>query len=173
MLDRVLAFTLAGYRMALPAEAVRECLPLPRLRRRPGLPDAVAGFFTLGGIVLPVLDLAQLLGLCDNPAPPDHDLYRHLLRLNGAHDGVTLLVDRADAVAAAAPAPAAPAPDPWQHGCVSRRVLVQDEPVMLLDPERILRRDEQARLEALGRAERIRAGNWNGWDAATAGDAGG
>ena len=174
MLERVLVFTLAGHRMALPVDAVRECLPLPRLRRRPGLPASVAGFFSLGGIVLPVLDLARLLGLRDGPAAPGEDLYRHLLRLDGAHDGVTLLVDRADAGAEAAPAPADPAPDPWQHGCVSRRVLVQDEPVMLLDPERILRRDEQARLEALGRAERIRAGNWSegNREAATAGDAG-
>ena len=165
MLDRVLVFTLAGHHMALPADAVRECLPLPRLRCRPGLPAAVAGFFSFGSITLPVLDLARLLGLRAGPAPQDEDdLYRHLLRLGGGLDEVTRLVDRAVGFAEAAPAPDDPAPDPWQHGCVSRRVLVGDEPVMLLDPERILRRDERARLDALGLAERIRAEAWRGAD---------
>ena len=169
MLDGVLVFTLAGHRMALPANAVRECLPLPRLRRRPGLPVAVAGFFSFGRTTLPVLDLARLLGLRAGPATRDEDdLYRHLLLLGGGLGeglgGVTLLVDRAVGFAEAAPAPDDPAPDPWQHGCVSRRVLVQDEPVMLLDPERILQRDERARLDALGLAERIRADAWSGTD---------
>ena len=157
MVDRVLVFLLATHCFALPAAEVRECLPLPRLRRRPGLPDVVAGFFSFGRATLPVLDLARLLGLQPGPAPQDEDgLYRHLLRL----DGVTLLVDRAVGFAEAVDAPADAAPDPWQHGCISRRVLVQDEPVMLLDPERILQRDEQARLDALGEAERVRIDAW-------------
>ena len=159
MSDRVLVFTLAGDRFALPASAVGECLPLPRLRRRPGLPAAVAGFFSFGSTTLPVLDLARLLGLRSGPAsqPDEEGLYRHLLRL----DGVTLLVDRAVGFALAAEAPADAAPDPWQHGCVSRRVLVEEEPVILLDPGRILRRDEQARLDALLQAERVRADGWS------------
>ena len=69
MADRVLLFTLAGGQFALPAADIRECLPLPRLRRRPGLPPAVAGFFSFGGTTLPVLDLARLLGLRAGPAP--------------------------------------------------------------------------------------------------------
>ncbi len=158
MTDRVLVFTLAGDRFALPAASVGECLPLPRLHRRPGLPAAVAGFFWFGAITLPVLDLARLLGLRSGPASPDGDgLYRHLLRL----DGVTLLVDRALGFAEAAEAPADAAPDPWQHGCVSRRVLVEGEPVMLLDPGRILQRHERARLDALAAAERVRATGWS------------
>ncbi len=158
MTDRVLVFTLAGDRFALPAASVDECLPLPRLRRRPGLPPAVAGFFSFGTTTLPVLDLAWLLGLRSGPAPVDEDgLYRHLLRL----DRVTLLVDRAVGFAEVAEAPADAAPDPWQHGCVSRRVLVEAEPVMLLDPGRILQRDEQARLDALAAAARVRADGWS------------
>ncbi len=157
MADRVLVFMLGDYRLALPAACVRECLPLPRLRRRPGQPDAVAGFFSFGRTTLPVVDLARLLGLRSDPAPRDEDgLYCHLLRL----DSVTLLVDRATGFAEAAAAPADMAPDPWQHRCVSRRVLVEDEPVMLLDPGLILRQDEQARLNALAEAARSRAGVW-------------
>ncbi len=157
MADRVLVFMLADHRLALPAACVRECLPLPRLWRRPGLPAAVAGFFSFGRSTLPVLDLARLLGLRFDPTPQDGEgLYRHLLRL----DDVTLLVDRATGFAQATDAPADATPDPWQHGCISRRVLVEDEPVMLLDPDLILRRDERARLDALAEAARSRAGAW-------------
>ncbi len=157
MLDRVLVFTLADQRFALPGSTVRECLPLPRLQRRPGLPAAVAGFFPFGTVTLPVLDLGRLLGLRQHVFLLEADgLYRHLLRL----DATTLLVDRAIGFADATEAPADPAPDPWQHGCVSRRVMVEGEPAMLLDPERILQRDERERLHALTEAARRRADAW-------------
>ncbi len=158
MVDRVLVFTLAGQRFALPASAVRECLPLPRLQRRPGQPPAVAGFFSFGTTTLPVLDLGRLLGLRQHVALLEAEgLYRHLLRL----DGATLLVDRATGFADATQAPADALPDPWQHGCVSRRVMAEGEPAMLLDPERILQQDERERLHALTEAARRRAGAWN------------
>lgn len=157
MVDRVLVFMLAGQRFALPAAAVRECLPLPRLQRRPGLPPAVAGFFPFGGETLPVLDLGRLLGLRRHVVLLEAEgLYRHLLRL----DRVTLLVDRATGFAEAREAPAEASADPWQHGCVSRRVVVEDGPAMLLDPERILQRDERERLDALVEASRRRAEAW-------------
>ena len=157
MLDRVLVFMLAGQRFALPASAVRECLPLPRLQRRPGLPPAVAGFFSFGRQTLPVLDLGRLLDLRQDSVPPGAgSLYRHLLRL----DGVTLLVDRAIGFAVPSEAPADVAPDRWQHGCVDCRVMVGDEPAMLLDPLRILQRDERERLHALRDAANRRADAW-------------
>ena len=150
MLDRVLVFMLAGQRFA--------CLPLPRLQRRPGLPPAVAGFFSFGRQTLPVLDLSRLLDLRQPVVLPEAEgLYRHLLRL----DGVTLLVDRAIGFAAPVEAPAEAVPDRWQHGCVDRPVMVGDEPAMLLDPERILQQDERERLEALREAARRRRDAWN------------
>ena len=158
MLDRVLVFMLAGHRFALPASAVRECLPLPRLQHRPGLPLAVAGFFSFGRQTLPVLDLGRLLDLRQPVFLPEAGgLYRHLLRL----DGVTLLVDRAIGFAVPAGAPADAAPDRWQHGCVDRRVMVGDEPAMLLDPMRILQQDERERLQALHEAACRRAKAWD------------
>lgn len=157
MLNRVLVFMLAGQRFALPAAAVRECLPLPRLQRRPGLPPAVAGFFSFGRQMLPVLDLGRLLDLHQDVFLPEAGgLYRHLLRL----DGVTLLVDRAIGFAVSTEAPADAAPDRWQHGCVDRRVMVGDEPVMLLHPERIMQQDERERLDALHEAACRRAQAW-------------
>ncbi len=104
MVDAVLVFRLAGHGFALPAARVRECLPLPSLQGRPGLPAHVAGFLDLGGAALPVLDLAQLLGLrrADEGLALEADgLYRHLVLV----DGVALLVDRATGLASGLPAP--------------------------------------------------------------------
>ena len=158
MLDPVLVFMLAGQRLALPAAAVRECLPLPRLQRRPGLPPAVAGFFSFGGQTLPVLDLGYLLDLRQDIFLPEAEgLYRHLLRL----DGLTLLVDRAIGFAASPEAPPDASPARWQHGCVDRRVMVGDELAMLLHPERILQQDERERLDTLHEAACRRADAWN------------
>ena len=159
MSEQVLVFMLAGQRFALATREARECLPLPRLWRRPGTPAHVAGFFSLGGTVLPVLDLAHLLGLRDGGATlllEADGLYRHLIRL----DRVALLVDRVIALAVAVPAPPDPRADDWQHGCVAGRLLLDGEPVALLDAGRLLLEDERALLDRLADAARQRAEDW-------------
>ena len=172
MAETVLVFRLADHGFALPAARVRECLPLPLLRRRPGLPPHLAGFMTLGGAAVPVVDLARLLGLrAPDEAPPleADGLYRHLLLLE---DGVALLVDRATELAAAVSAPADRTADGWQNRCVVRQVLADGEPVALLDPDRLLRLDERERLRDLTEAARRRGEGWAGGpDAASGADA--
>ncbi len=161
MADIVLVFRLAGHGFALPAAQVRECLPLPSLQDRPGLPAHVAGFLELGGVALPVLDLARLLGLRraeDGLALEADGLYRHLVLM----DGVALLVDRATGLAPGLPAPPDAEADPWQHGCVSRRVLADGETVALLDPDRLMHHDERERLRVLTEAARRRDLGWAG-----------
>ncbi|MCQ8278720.1 chemotaxis protein CheW [Acetobacteraceae bacterium KSS8] len=138
-------FGLAGRRMALPAALVREALPVPRLDRRPGTPPALAGFFSLGGVTVPVLDLAVLLGLRDFGEAPELDpLYRPILRL----DSLSLLVDRLEQVRVPEGADAEAGEDPWQNRCVARH-LRADGPVSLLDPDRLLLEEERARLDLL------------------------
>lgn len=164
MSDRVLVFMLAGERFALPVSATLECLPLPLLWRRPGLPPHVAGFLSLGDVAVPVLDLARLLGLRDADATPALEadgLYRHLVRLEQA----ALLVDRVLELAPRLPAPADPQADAWQHGCIRERLLVSGEPVALLDPARILRDDERRRLALLTDAAIRRDALWQQHDA--------
>ncbi|MCQ8240941.1 chemotaxis protein CheW [Rhizosaccharibacter radicis] len=93
MPEPVLLFTLAGQCFALPVAEVSECLPLPRLWRRAGTSPHVAGFFSLGGDVVPVLALGSLLGL---PTPEDADgVYRHLILAGN----IALLVDRVTGLA--------------------------------------------------------------------------
>ena len=158
MSDGVVVFMLGRHAFALPAGSVRECLPLPLLQRRPGMPAHVAGFFSLGGQGVPVLDLASLLGIERDDTVEADGLYRHLIRL----DEAALLVDRVMLLTARVLAAADLHPDRWQHGCIEARLLVAGEPVALLDPARILQEGERQRLRSLAGAEARRADGWNG-----------
>lgn len=65
---RHVVFRLAGERFALPLGAVREVVvPQPPFARVPRVSEAVRGVMNLRGRVLPVVDLAPLVGL---PAQP-------------------------------------------------------------------------------------------------------
>ncbi len=54
--------TVAGMRLALPLQALREVLPLTTLSPLPCASRAVAGALAVRGVTMPVLDLARLLG---------------------------------------------------------------------------------------------------------------
>jgi purine-binding chemotaxis protein CheW len=61
---RCVVFRAGGERFALPLEAVREVvLPQPPFARVPRSGPAVAGAMNLRGRVVPIVDLARLLGL--------------------------------------------------------------------------------------------------------------
>ena len=65
---RHVLFRVASERFALPLEAVREVvLPQPPFARVPRTSDAVRGVMNLRGRVLPVVDLAPLVGLAPQP----------------------------------------------------------------------------------------------------------
>ncbi len=157
MSETVLMFLLAGQRLALPAGAVRECLPLPLLWHRPGLPRSVSGCFSLGGRMMPVVDLALLLGLeFEQERQEQEGLYRHLIRLGE----VALLVDRVTGLSQRGAALEQDGAESWQHGCVQARFMADGAPVALLDPARILLEDERVRLAALAEAAQRRADGW-------------
>ena len=166
--DKVVVFTLADRTFALPGDRVRECLPLPLLWRREGVPVHVAGFFELSGVVLPVLDLGLLFGLRavvpdlmpgSEGALPGYEaggLYRHLLRL----DRLALLVDRVTMLADRAPGAPDARPDDWQNACVMGWIEVAGDPVALLDADRILLADEAGRLQRLAEDAGRRRALW-------------
>jgi purine-binding chemotaxis protein CheW len=157
--EHYLLLALAGLRLALPREALRALLPLPRLARPPGLPPVVAGFADLGAAPLPVLHADRLLGL-DTVAPEeDRDgLYRHIVVLDGP---VGLLVDRAlDLLALPAGSRRPVDPSRTLHGCVAATLPTPRGPAHLLDPARLLLARERAELEQLAEAARQRAAGW-------------
>ena len=65
---RSVVFSVSGRVLALPADAVRRVLPLPRLDGLPAAPPVVAGLFRHGDRAVPVLRFDILLGF--EPAPP-------------------------------------------------------------------------------------------------------
>lgn len=65
---RHVVFRVAGERFALPLGSVREVvLPQPPFARVPRVSEAVRGVMNLRGRVLPVVDLAPLVGLTPQP----------------------------------------------------------------------------------------------------------
>ncbi|MCR0982999.1 chemotaxis protein CheW [Roseomonas populi] len=157
-------FSVGGALCALPREAVRALLPLPRLDAPPGLPAPLAGFLNLGGAAVPVVALAALLGL----PPGEPHPYRHLILLErgraGAAGPVALLVDRAADVLPAG-LPLRPADEGTSLGdTVAGAVELPAESgggtAHLLAPERLLMAQEAAILEALARQAQERMARW-------------
>lgn len=152
-------FAMDGLACALPREAVRVLLPLPRLDAPPGLPAPLAGFLNLGGDAVPVVDLARLLGL----PPGEPHPYRHLVLLEppeGLAGPVALLVDR---VADVTPPglPLRPAEEGLSIGDVVRGMLEADgRSIHLLDPARLLLAQEAAILDSLARQAQERLTRW-------------
>lgn len=156
-----LIFALAGLRCALPREAVRELLPLPRLSRPPSMPATLAGFVNLGGEALPVLALRHLLGL--TRTAPVEPLYRHIIVAEDTLPGtrVGLLVDRVLDLRPVAAAQRQPVPpEDSLNGCVVAQLALPEGAVHVLDPARILMAQEQARLEELTRKAAARLDEW-------------
>ena len=147
-----LLLDVAGVGCALPSGAVREILPLPRLHAAPAGGGPLVGLLNLGGAPIPVIDLAQLLGL--RGAAPVLDPYRHVVLLDA--DAVALLVDRVDDLVRVAPdAVRAVAGDRSLNGCVESEFAHATRLVHALDPARLLSAEEVARVRAFARdAER-------------------
>lgn len=68
MNEDLVVLELAGQQFALPVRQVREVLPRAALTALPGAPAGVLGVLSLRGVLLPVLDLRQRLGLPAVPA---------------------------------------------------------------------------------------------------------
>ncbi len=87
---RNVVFSVSGRVLALPADAVRRVLPLPRLDSPPAAPPVVAGLFRHRDRTVPVLRLDILLGFDPTPAA----LYAPLLLIEREGRPLALLVDR-------------------------------------------------------------------------------
>lgn len=151
-----LLLDVAGTPCALPRAAVGEILPLPDLFRPPASGAWLAGFLNLGGAAVPVVDLAQILGL--RGETPEPALHAHVVLGRGRDFGdLAYLVDRvADLVTV--PAEAFRPVDPARslNGCVAGAIARGDGLVHVLDPARLLSAEERVRVEAAARAAAAR-----------------
>jgi purine-binding chemotaxis protein CheW len=151
-----LLIDVAGTTCALPRTAVAEILPLPHLHPPPAAGGWLTGFLNLGGLPVPVIDLASLLGL---RPPAEAGLHAHLI-LARSDDPVAYLVDRAaDLVSVPADAVRPVAEAGSLNGCVAAEIVLGDRLVSALEPGRLLTAQERARVSALARAaaERLAA----------------
>src|SRR5689334_4271975 len=75
----VCVFRLAGHHFAVALEPVSEIVPMASLSRPPLLPPIFEGFLNIGGTPIPVVRLAEMLGLSQDPL----ELYTPLVILRG------------------------------------------------------------------------------------------
>jgi purine-binding chemotaxis protein CheW len=146
-------FSVSGRPCALPVSAVGEVLPAAELARPPGLPPILAGFLDLGGTAVAVIRTARLFELPE----PDLDRAASLLLMRRARVPTALLVDAVHAVVPVAAEAWSPvAPEASLGGCVIGEADAVGRRVALLADDRLLFREEAARLAELAAAEQRR-----------------
>lgn len=163
---RYAVFSVAGQLLALPADAVRAFVPLPRLQRVPAAPGLVEGLFRYRGEVVPVLRLDGLLGL---PRGADH-VYTPLILLKGRDRPVALLAERVQDIAEVRDDAILPA-DPALsfNGCaVGSLPAGGGRTATLLAAGRLLTETEERLLDGLRAVEAERLARWSAFDAGQA-----
>lgn len=165
---RCVVFSVAGQALALPVEAVRRFLPLPRLDRLPTAPLPVEGVFRYQGEVVPVLRLDVLLDLvpfdsvAGGAAP---GLYSPLLLITWQGRPAALLADQVHGdtlVESAERTQSDPALS--FNGCAAGAfpdgVTGRGGSVTLLDPSRLLSEAEGRLLDAFRASAERRLAQW-------------
>lgn len=113
------------------------------------------GFLNLGGVPVPVVDLARLLGLSARRDSETDDPYRHLVL--DADATTAFLVDRADDLVVVPEAAIRPvAGDLTLNGCVAAEIAHGDRLLHVLDLARLLTAEERRRLADHARAAAAR-----------------
>lgn len=139
------SFRVGGAEAALPLGVVREVVARPPLVRVPGSHSFVSGVALHGGVALPVYDLRQFGPFWSGPRPaPEGGLAapgEHLIVCDWGEARLALLGERVDLLEPDGTDPAGRA-GPDRRCAVSREfvsdvVRRDDEPVVLLDPDRL------------------------------------
>ncbi|MFP5517489.1 MAG: chemotaxis protein CheW [Alphaproteobacteria bacterium] len=171
---RCVVFSVAGQALALPVEAVRRFLPLPRLDRLPTAPQPVEGVFRYHGEVVPVMRLGVLLDLAAEGAAGgaaggggETGLYAPLILITWQGRPTALLVDQVHGdVVLEAEERVASDPSLSFNGCAAGafpdRVTGRSGTVTLLDTDRLLSEAEGRLLDAFRAAEERRLARWDG-----------
>ena len=97
---QVVVFRLGSDHVAAPLNGVDRIIPDPACTSLPGVAERWAGVIVADGEIVPVLDLARVLGL----APPEAAVARNVIRLRQAKPDCGLLVGEVLEIASFAPA---------------------------------------------------------------------
>lgn len=140
---KLLVLDVGGRRLALPAQDVQRVLfyapPQPALQAPPWL----SGFLVLAQELVPVCELATLLGWT---APPP-DLHSHLVLVASQDTRLLLSVTRVDQLVEVAPQDLRPLPpDSTLQGLMAAAWWTGQESVPLLVPRLLLLKEEKDRM---------------------------
>jgi purine-binding chemotaxis protein CheW len=135
----VCVFRVAGHSFAVTLNLISEIVPMAELSRPPLTPKFLQGFLNIGGTPIPVLRLAELLGL-----PQDSlELYTPLVILRG-QPATALLVKSITGILSTSIATLAALDDSKSfNGCVRGMIAAEGEAVHLISVERLLLEKEQ------------------------------
>lgn len=144
---------------AFQREQVVRLLALPLLSTPPSMPPALKGFANIAGGAVAIIDTARLLGLDYDPSADP--IYRHVLLVLAGGAPLGLLVDRVLDVRDIDLAILSEA----QAGSVLNDCLLGDfaedgNVIHVLDAERVLLKQEAARIADLRQAEQNRLAAW-------------
>ncbi len=133
--DRVVVFWLGGERYALPLSAVQEIQQIVEPRPVPDASPALVGMIDVRGVVVPVIELRELLGL----APTEHGIDTPMVLAWVRGHLTALIVDEVDDVAELSPESLQP-PSPM-YALADRMIGIfrsGDDLVIILDPEKLV-----------------------------------
>ena len=153
MMERhLVVFSLAETFCALDLASVREILPTAELSAPPGMPKLLAGFLNLEGTPVPVVRLARLFQM----PVKDGGLYEHLILLRDRRP-LALLVDRVDGVRTCSEDALRPIGEKNSFNeCAQSQLTHNDRAIHVLALDRLLLKEEEARLAELRDMERKR-----------------
>lgn len=147
-------------RLAFDTREIAEVLPLLPMWRPPTLPQPLAGFVTIAGETLPVLDPLTLFGLAKRSGAVD--LFAHLIRPRGSSARrPCLLVDHAEALVTPTADEVQPIEASASHdGLVSAQIVMAHGVAHLVSFDRLLSTGESEQVAALARQATARADSW-------------
>lgn len=141
-LDSVVIFRLGADTFAIPAEVVREVVPIAWLSRPPRMPSLIHGILNLGGAAVPVLKLDAVLGVegCR------FGLDASILIMRG-DSPLGLLVEHVEGVRRIADFTLVPLADRHSHnGCLVGALAADGAAIHLVAWGRVLLEEERRRL---------------------------
>lgn len=136
-------FEVANHTLALRLESVREIVPMAALSRPPSMPSLLEGVLNLRGTSIPVLRVALLLGLPQQPL----ELHTPLVVVRDEPVALALLVERVTGIVAVSAGVLAPTSKSNSfNGCVEGVLPSAGTTVHLLSLDRLLLEKERRTL---------------------------
>jgi chemotaxis signal transduction protein len=139
----ILIFTIHARSFGIPLDKVQEIVPMPRLIVPPDCPPLIEGFLNLRGCAVPVLRVAQLIGL-----EPTLGLHTPLVILRTSKPLALLVQSVSEIVETPALQSVSIRGEDSLNGCITGSARIGDRTVMLFDPERLLIEQEKQAIAA-------------------------